>query len=167
MDACDKCERVADLYNDDESGLTLCETCLPGNETVVLDTPEQINMWILLSRRAQVKLHLKGLTTKGLLKWLKVNIEGCENARTVKDCVVPLEYTIAMAGGPQDFSLINVHVMERVNDDDVFRDLGIFPDMASVEANAGLVALYFAHRLELVYTLDEPRDATNEIFIPA
>lgn len=133
--------------------------------SIMLDTPEQISMWVLLSRRSQLKLQLKGLKTLGLIKWCKANIEGCEKARTAKDCIVPVEYAIATAGGPQDFSIVNVHVMlERGG---VFFDRGIFPDMDAVEANPKFVDAYNSGRLEIVYTLDEPREANNEMFVPA
>lgn len=132
----------------------------------ILDTPEQIEMWVLLSRRAQLKLQMKGIRTPGLVKWCRENIEGAEKARTAKDCVVPVEFAIALAGGKTDYTLVNVHVMERVNDE-VFQDLGIFPDMDAVEQNAGLVALYMANRLELVFTLDEPREATGDLYTNA
>lgn len=125
---------------------------------IVLDTPEQINMWILLSRRAQLKLQAKGYPTKGLVKWCKANIEGCEDARTWRDCVLPVENAIALGDGPQDFTLINVHVMT-VLSDDLFVDKGIFPDMASVEKVPEFVDAWNKGNLELVYTLDEPRDA--------
>lgn len=133
--------------------------------TTVLDTPEQIQMWVLLSRRAQLKLQAKGLPTKGLIKWCKANIEGCESARTWRDCVVPVESAIAMAGGPQDYSIVNVHVM--VKRGGLFIDRGIFADMAEVEARPDFVNLYNEGSLEIVYTLDEPRAANNEIFVPA
>lgn len=134
--------------------------------SIVLDKPEQIAMWVLLSRRAQIKLHLNGIPVKGLVSWCKKNIEGCENARTVKQCVVPVEYAIAAAGGPQDFSIVNVHVMEKVNNT-TFLDRGIFNSMDDVEANARMVYLYSTGNLEIVYTLDTVRDANGQIYVPA
>jgi hypothetical protein len=132
----------------------------------VLDTPEQINMWVLLSRRSQLKLQMKGIKTPGLVKWCKANIPGAEKARTAKDCVVPVEYAISEAGGPPDYSLVNVHVMVRLQNG-FFRDEGIFSTMAEVEAIDRLTTLYMQGRLELVYTLDEPRPPTKELYVPA
>lgn len=134
--------------------------------TTILDTPEQIQMWVLLSRRAQLKLQAKGLPTKGLIKWCKANIEGCENARTWRDCVVPVETAIAMAGGPQDYSLVNVHVMFKTASD-YFVDAGIFADMAEVEARPDFVEQYNDGNLEIVYTLEDPRPENGEMFVPA
>lgn len=61
--------------------------------TIVLDTPEQINAWVLMSRVSQVSLHLKGHKVKGLAAWLKMNVpaEYCSGKeRTVKDFTIPL-----------------------------------------------------------------------------
>lgn len=134
--------------------------------TIVLETPAQIGMWVLLSRRGQLKLQLKGLKTAGLIKWCRENIEGCESARTARDCIVPLEFVISEAGGPADYSIVNIHVMEKTANGN-FRDRGIYPDMASVEANAGNAALYLAGRLEVVLTLDDAREATGDLYMPA
>ena len=133
--------------------------------STILDTPSQINMWVLLSRRHQIQMHIKGLKTPGIVKWCRANIEGAENARTASDCIVPVESAIAMAGGETDFSLVNVHVM--TNKGDYFKDEGIFNDMSEVEANAGFVANYAAGRLEIVYTLEDVRPANGQMFIPA
>lgn len=133
--------------------------------TIALTTPDQINMWVLLSRRAQLKLQAKGLPTKGLVKWCRENIEGCEKARTWKDCVVPVEYAISAKGGPSDYSLVNVHVM--LNRGGLFMDRGIFNDMSEVEANPDFVKAYGDGRLELVLTMEDVRNANGEIFVPA
>jgi hypothetical protein len=142
------------------------------NETIVLDTPEQIQMWVLLSRRAQLKLWLKGegtenpgfYQTKGLIKWCRVHIPGCESARRARDCIVPVENAIVFAGGPQDFSIVNVHVMEVSGD--YFLDRGVFPDMSAVEAEPALVELYNLGLLELVYTMDAPREPNGKAYLP-
>jgi hypothetical protein len=133
--------------------------------TIALDTPEQITMWVMLSRRAQLKLQLKGIKVPGIVKWCRANVPGAENARTAKQCVVPLEYMIADAGGPQDFSIVNVHVMYKSGG--LFFDKGIYSDMSEVEADPAFVELYKRGLLEIVYTLDEPREATDQIFVPA
>jgi hypothetical protein len=132
----------------------------------MLDTPEQIAMWVLLSRRSQLKMQMKGLKVPGIVKWCRENIEGCENARTARDCVLPVEYAIASAGGPQDYSIVNVHVM-RKTPDGLFHDRGIHPDMAAVEADPTMVRLYERGMLEIVYTMDEPRPSNGQIFVPA
>lgn len=126
--------------------------------TIALTEPHQITMWVLLSRRAQLKLQAKGIKTPGLIKWCRENIEGCEKARTWKDCVLPVEYAIAEGGGPQDFSIVNVHVMRNLGGG-TFSDLGIFNDMTVPEANEDWLRLYANGGLEIVYTMDEPRDA--------
>lgn len=131
----------------------------------VLDTPEQINMWVLLSRRSQLKLQMKGISVPGIVKWCRANVPGAEKARTAKACVVPLEYMIAAAGGPQDFSIVNVHVMRKRGD--YFADLGIHPDMVSLEANPAMVEAYNKGQLEIVYTLEEPRPSNRQTYIPA
>lgn len=132
--------------------------------TIVFDTPAQISMWVLLSRRSQIRLHLKGYPVAGLVKWCRANIDGCENARTVKQCVVPVEYAIASANGPQDFSIVNVHVM--LSRGGMFFDRGIYPDMDAVEDNPGFVKAYEAGKLEIVYTLEDTREANGEVFVP-
>jgi hypothetical protein len=132
--------------------------------TITLDTPEQITMWVLLSRRSQLKMQMKGYRTNGLVKWCKANIPGCENARTAKDCIVPVEYEIAERGGPHDYSIVNVHVMH--NDAGYFWDRGIYPNMDAVESNPFFVSQYQQGKLELVFTLEEPRDANGKAYLP-
>lgn len=136
---------------------------------------EGVNMWVLLSRRSQIKMHLGlrpdgtpanvKIPVPGLMKWCKANIEGCENARTVRDCIVPVETAIAMAGGPQDFSIVNVHVM--LVRGGLFHDRGVYNDMSEVEAVPAFVNAYQQGRLEIVYTLDAPREPNGEIYVPA
>src|SRR6478735_9179787 len=129
--------------------------------TIVLDTPEQINMWVLLSRRSQVQAHLKGYKVKGIIAALKRDIPGCENIRYVKDAVVPIEFAIANAGGNVDYRLVNVHVL-KVESKGVFVDLGIYNDMSEVEANDKFVSLYARGRLEIVLTEDDVRPANHQ-----
>jgi hypothetical protein len=130
-----------------------------------LDTPEQKNMWVLLSRRHQIQLQLKGLKTPGLVKWCKANIPGAEKARTAKDCIVPVEYAISQAGGEVDYGLVNVQVL--VKRMGLLFDAGIFSDIFVVEMVPAFIRDYQEGRLEIVLTLDEPRKATNEIMVPA
>jgi hypothetical protein len=135
--------------------------------SIILDTPEQINMWVLLSRRAQLKMQLKGVVTKGLVKWCKANIPGCERARTAKDCVVPVEYAISEAGGPPDYSVVNVHVMEHSTTPGIFVDNGIYSTMEEVEAVPRFVKLFRQGNLEIVLTLEEPREPNSQLYSPA
>ena len=135
------------------------------SEGFALDTPAQISMWVLLSRRHQVQLHLKGLKVPGIVKACREQIPGAENARTAKDLIVPIEYAISEAGGEIDFRLVNVHVM--LNRGGMYFDKGVFSDMSEVEANPAFVEWYGEGMLEIVLTLDEPRGETNEIFVPA
>lgn len=135
--------------------------------TIALDTPEQITMWVLLSRRSQLKLQMKGLKVPGIVKWCKANVPGAERARTARDCIVPLEYMIAERNGPADFSIVNVHVM-RIVGNGVFQDLGIFPDTTTVEVeHPEWMTLYHNGGLEVVFTLDEPRESNGQFYQPA
>lgn len=129
---------------------------------IVLDTPEEIDMWLMLSRRHQVQMHLKGYKVKGITTALKREF-GDQGSR-VKDYVVPIESAIAMAGGEADYNLVNVHVM--LNRGGVFHDRGIFSNMSEVEANATLVQWYMKGLLEIVYTLDEPREPNGQMYVP-
>lgn len=136
------------------------------NDSIVLDKPDQITMWVLLSRRAQVKMHLAGFKVKGILGALRRDIPGCENIRRVVDAVVPIEFAISKAGGKVDYRLVNVHVMERTSNN-LFQDLGVYSNTDEVHENAYAFALYMANRLELVLTLDDPRPANGELYTGA
>jgi len=135
------------------------------SETIVLDKPEQINLWVLLSRRHQIQLHLKGLQVKGLVKWLKANFPEA-GIRTARDGIVPVEYAISQAGGEIDYNLVNVHIM--LNRGGLFFDKGVFsdPDVALAE-HPEFGKWYSEGSLEVVLVTDEPRNATDEIFVPA
>lgn len=137
------------------------------SEAIILDTPEQINMWVLLSRRSQLKLQQKGLNVPGIVKWCRNNIPGCESARTAKQCVVPVEYAISEAGGQVDYSLVNVHIMRNVGDG-IFADLGVFsdPDVALAE-NPEFGPMFDDGALEIVLTLDPPRERNGQFYQPA
>lgn len=129
--------------------------------TIVLDTPKQINMWVLLSRRGQIKMHLKGYTQPGLAKCLKAMYPEV-GGRMVKDFVVANEFAIGEGGAEIDYSIVNVHVM--MNRGGLFFDRGIYSDMdeASTPEHA---ELYAKGRLEIVLTLEEPRVANGEVFV--
>lgn len=130
----------------------------------VLDKPEQISMWVLVSRRHQVQMHLKGLTQKGIIAALKRDIGN--NGNRVKDYVVPIEFAISEAGGQVDYKLVNVHICEILGNG-LFKDLGVFPDPDHAAENAGIMALHMAGRLEIMLTTDEPREATGQLMMPA
>jgi hypothetical protein len=135
--------------------------------TIVLDTPEQINLWVLLSRRAQLKLHLKGYPVKGLVAWFKKNLpvgEGGKPVRTAKDCIIPIEYAISAAGGEVDYSWVNLHIMEIVQKDTVFQDMGIYSSPDDISEGSYLGQMYKAGRAEIVLTTQEPRPANGELY---
>lgn len=133
------------------------------SETIVLDTPMQINMWVLLSRRGQIKMHLKGYTVPGLAKCLK-GMYPEVGGRMVKDFVVANEFAIGEAGGEIDYSIVNVHVM--LSRGGLFFDRGIFSSMdeAGTPENRELFA---KGRLEVVLTMEEPREPNGETFVGA
>jgi hypothetical protein len=137
--------------------------------TIALDTPEQINMWVLLSRRAQLKMHLAGYPVKGLVAWCKRNLdmtEGGKPIRTAKDAVVPLEYLISQHGGQVDWKVVNMHVMRRLNDE-VFQDLGIWDSPEEIQEGSPMHQMYEAGSLEIVLTTQETRKPTGELFTTA
>lgn len=136
--------------------------------TIALTTPEEIGMWVLLSRRHQVQLHLKGMKVPGIVKWCKANLgtaEGGKPIRTAKDAIVPIEYAISEAGGDVDYRLVNVHVM--VNGGGLFHDCGIFPNMEAVERQSDMVKAYQEGSLEIVLTTQEPRERNGEVYVSA
>lgn len=122
----------------------------------VLDTPAQISMWVLLSRRHQIQMHLKGLKVKGLVACLKREFPEVQG-RYAKDFIVPVEFAISEAGGEIDYKLVNVHIMQRL-DNGYFLDRGIFANMD--EAGTPEHRAMFAEgTLEVVLTMDAPREA--------
>jgi hypothetical protein len=135
--------------------------------STVIDTPEGIAMWVLLSRRGQVQMHLKGLKVKGILSALKRDIGDYGNR--VANYVVPIEFAISEAGGNVDYRLVNVHLMTKQHDaifGEVFVDHGIYSDMdeAGTPENRDLFARGL---LECVLTEDAPREPNGQIFQPA
>jgi len=132
------------------------------SEGFTLDKPEQINMWVLLSRRHQVQLHLKGLKVKGITTALKR--EFGDHGRNVRDYIVPIEFAISQAGGEIDYNLVNVHVMQMTMPG-IFHDRGVFASMddAGTPENR---ALFAKDALEVVLTLEEPREPNGQIYVP-
>lgn len=127
----------------------------------MLDTPAQISMWVLLSRRHQIALHTKGLTVKGLVACLKREFPEA-HGRTAKDFIVPVEFAISQAGGDIDYSKVNVHIMLRAGG--MLHDRGIFANMdeAGTPENRRLFA---EGKIECVLTLDAPREPSGGIFV--
>lgn len=98
---------------------------------IVLDTPDQIQMWVLLSRRFQVKQHLAGMKVPGLLSSLKREIG--PHCTTMKKAQFAVEEAIVAAGGGPDESLVNFHVAMQTMPG-IYRDLGIFDTIADANA---------------------------------
>ena len=131
--------------------------------SITLDTPEQISMWVLLSRRGQIKMHLKGYPVKGLATCLK-RMYPEVGGRTVKDFVVANEFAISEAGGTPDYSLVNVHVM--LSRGGLFFDRGIFSSMDEAGTVENRV-LFNEGRLEVVLTMEEPREPNGQTYVGA
>lgn len=127
----------------------------------VIDTPAGINMWVLLSRRRQIQMHLRGLTVKGLAATLKREFPDV-GGRYVKDFIVPVEFAISQAGGEVDYKLVNVHICEKLPNG-LFQDMGIYPDLDTAGNQAGVKALWFAGRIECILTTEDVRDADGRL----
>lgn len=130
------------------------------SDTIVLDTPAQISMWVLLSRRHQVQLHMKGLKVKGIMACLKR--EFGDHGNRVANYVLPIEHAIANAGGEVDYKLVNVHVM--VNRGGMLFDRGVFANMD----DAGTDTHKMWHEegiLALQLTSEDVREANGEIYV--
>jgi hypothetical protein len=137
------------------------------SESITLDTPEQITAWVLISRRHQIALQMNGLKTPGLVKWCRENVPGAEQARTVRDCIVPVEYALSELGAEVSDNLVNVHIMERVNSG-AFIDRGVYSDPEeAVNTHPVFMEMQAKGNLEVVLTLDEPRPQNGKIFVPA
>jgi len=66
------------------------------NETIVLDTPETIHAWYILSMHSRAKMQIKGLKTPGLIRVM--NERGYSNKRTAKGVKADLERIMDEAG---------------------------------------------------------------------
>lgn len=130
------------------------------SEAFSLDTPEQLNAWVLLSRISQCHLHMGGLKVPGLHKWLKANIPDCAGTRTIKqayprlldycdqfDITAPggerCNYQVLMTGGP----LMGLYL-----------DQGIVASLSDIEANPTWANAYTENRLVILRTMDDVRD---------
>jgi hypothetical protein len=133
--------------------------------SISLDTPEQINAWVLLSRISQCHLHMKGLKVNGLAAWMKRNIPDITNERTVKQMYPRLldfcdahgvqapggeqcNYQVLMTGGPLT---------------GLYLDQGIVSSMSDIEANPTWVKAYGEERLVIIRTMDAPRERDRGI----
>lgn len=106
--------------------------------TIMIDTPDQINMWVLLSRRHQLKLHAKGYKVKGIFKWIETNLpaEYLEGAkRTALDYLMALNDYIGDLNGPEDDD-VNYRLYLKFTGGlhDLYVDHGVFATMSDVEA---------------------------------
>lgn len=127
-----------------------------------LDQPEQINMWVLLSRRHQIKMHER-FPVKGLLTCLKR--EFGNHGNRVANYIVPVEFAISEGGGDVDYSRVNVHIMQ-IMDNGLFFDRGIYASMDEAGTFENR-ALFAEGKIECVLTLDEPRPENGRYFTPA
>lgn len=133
------------------------------SESIVLDTPEQINAWVLLSRISQCHLHMGGYPVKGLLKWLKNNVPDCAKDRTVKDAYPHLldycdQFGVSAPGGER----CNYQVLV-TRFQGLYLDCGIFATMQDIEAEENIVKAYGEGRVVILRTMDDVRDRDPNI----
>ena len=102
--------------------------------TTMLNTPEQINAWVLLSRRSQLHLHLQGVKVPGIVKWCKANIPA-EYApmNTAKQCLVAFNDWVGDEGLLKEDQWCSYKLLIGPKRG-VYIVADIFPDMAAVEA---------------------------------
>lgn len=129
--------------------------------TIALDTPDQIAAWVLLSRRSQLKLQMKGLKTPGLVKWIRENVPGAENARTAKACVLPVETACANAGIEPDWSQVRAQAMRHMGRG-VYLDLGVFENFDAMPEEWFKMAQDGSIVVQL--TTDEVRERNGELY---
>jgi hypothetical protein len=123
--------------------------------TIALTTPAEINMWVLLSRRSQLKLQMKGIKTPGIIKWCKENL-GPE-ATTSKRALLMLNDLISEQGGPND---PEQHVLVALASSPASTyaiDAGIYPNMEAVEAVESFTTAYRDGCLHIIHTSDDVR----------
>jgi hypothetical protein len=129
--------------------------------SVMLDRPEQIHMWVLLSRRSQLQLHEKGLKTPGLFKWLKDNLGiTTRNARKARQ---ELNDLIGELGGPEDPDTNFNVLIEAAFFPGKYLDDGIYPTMEEVESQYRAAFAGRADQIVIMRTLDEPRDPNGNV----
>lgn len=121
-----------------------------------LSGPEQVGAWVLLSRRHQVQLHLKGLTQKGIVGALKRDIG--DHGNRVANYVLPIEEACAAAGIANDWKIVNLHVMVQAAPN-YYTDEGIYnSDVEAMDAVEGLAEMVADGGAVVVLTLEAPRD---------
>ena len=128
------------------------------SQSFTLDTPEQINAWVLISRISQCHLHMDGLKVPGLLKWLKANIPDCADARTVKAAYPRLlDYCDSLGIEAPGGERCNYQVLITVFQG-LYLDAGIVGSIADIEANPDWVKAYAEGRMVILRTMDAVRD---------
>lgn len=130
--------------------------------TIVLDKPEQINAWVLMSRISQCHIHMQGYPVKGLHKWLVKNVPDAAGTRTVKDAYPRLldycdTFGVTAPGGER------CHYQVLVKTLGLYHDRGVFASMADIEANDAIVARYAEGRVVILRTMGAVRDRDPKI----
>lgn len=135
--------------------------------TITLDTPEQINAWILLSRVHQAELHMKGYSVKGLLKWLQANIPDCANDRTVKDAYPHLLDYAGEFGGVLDNhkELCNYQLLVAKMGHNLYFDFGIFDSIDDIQSIPNMQRAYDAGRVIILRTMKDVRGPDRKVMM--
>lgn len=130
-----------------------------------LDTPQQINAWVLLSRISQCHLHMSGLRVPGLLKWLKANVPDCATARTVKAAYPRLldycdQFGIEAPGGER----CNYQVLITPTAlNGLYFDFGVVDSLETIKENPTWVDAYSDGRMVILRTMENVRDRNPRI----
>lgn len=123
--------------------------------TICLDTPAQISAWVILSRRHQVQMHLKGYPVKGIVSALKRDFG--DHGSRVANYVLPIEEACAAAGIEKDWKLVSLHVMVN-GGDNYYYDSGIYnTDTEAMDAIEGLAEAVQRGDAVVVLTQEDPR----------
>lgn len=133
------------------------------SESFSLDTPEQINAWVLLSRISQCHLHMDGLKVNGLLKWLKANVPDCADCHTVKAAYPRLldycdQFNLSAPGGERCNYQVLITVFSGL-----YLDYGVFRTLADIEANEQFSKAYREGRMVVLRTMDSVRDRDPKV----
>lgn len=142
------------------------------NQTIALTTPAQINMWVLLSRRSQLKMQMGmrpdgtpsnvKMPTPGLLKWCKANVG--PQCTTAKRALHALNELIEANGGPEDPAQNYIVAMSVRQGGTLFADQGIVKGMSAVSANEEWVNAYKVGRLHIVMTPEDVRPHNGNVY---
>lgn len=136
------------------------------SEAIVLDTPEQINAWIWLSRLHQCELHMKGYTHPGLFTWLRRNVPDLTTERTVKAAYPRLlDHMDTLGVLPAEHEeKCNYQILLTPSAlDGLYFDFGVVGSLSDIEANADFVAAYGEGRLVIIRTAENVRDRNPKI----